>query len=315
MSGSRKLGTALASGLVGLAFLLGAGAAQAAEVLFEDPADETKATRILDLVVDGVVYDVTFLQQTVAFEIYGLFPGPCVPVMPFEGCALPPFGTDELPLGAPEALEALDAANAELTAAEAFSIGEVGVECGVPDCANAYNIAFRSWILSIPKIGIFGPFTIPAVTNARAIAEGNDWFRGDEDGLNSVLYNLDVRNYAIFEPAGGAPPPWIDFSADPEVIQSGGSSTLFWDVEDADSCDGSMGSPGWPGAKDEVSGSEDVSPIVTSIYVLTCDGPGGQSEEQVTVMVPEPGATLSMVAALVTLGAASRVRRGRRSEV
>jgi hypothetical protein len=72
-----------------------------------------------------------------------------------------------------------------------------------------------------------------------------------------------------------------------------------------------MGTGDWPGAKDPESGDEDVDPMVTSTYILTCFGPGGQSEEEVTVTVPEPGAILSMAAALATLGV---VRRWRRKE-
>ncbi len=320
MRRNRKLGTVEANGVVALALVLGAGTARAVEVI-PDPTDSTRVVEIRDLIVDGVAYDVTFVLQRFATEVYGEFPGPghCDDFLePFVPCPLPPFGTDEfIPgdllsgFGIAEALEAQEAANAALTDEGAFSIGEIGLECPpeIQDCGNTFNIGIISWILFIPEILFAGPFEIPVITNARSIAEGNDWFPGDDDGINSVLYNGDERNYAIFTPVDGAPSPTIDLSADPETIQVGESTTISWDVLDATSCEGSQGSPGWPGAKSPVSGSEDYSPTVTSTYALTCDGPGGQSMEEVTVTVPEPGAVVSLAAALATLGAVGRWRR------
>ena len=59
--------------VVALMFLLGAGAAQATEVIFGSLPG--KAIEITDLLIDGTIYDVLFDEAATAAEIYGPFPG------------------------------------------------------------------------------------------------------------------------------------------------------------------------------------------------------------------------------------------------
>ena len=59
--------------VVVLMFLLGASAAQAADVIF-DPDVERKAIGVMDLEFEGIFYDVTFPEQMTAEDIYGPAP-------------------------------------------------------------------------------------------------------------------------------------------------------------------------------------------------------------------------------------------------
>jgi hypothetical protein len=59
--------------LVALIFLLGAGAAQATEVIFGSLPG--KAIAITDLDIEGTIYDVLFDEAERASSIYGPFPG------------------------------------------------------------------------------------------------------------------------------------------------------------------------------------------------------------------------------------------------
>jgi hypothetical protein len=75
-------------------------------------------------------------------------------------------------------------------------------------------------------------------------------------------------------------PPTISFSATPDDIATGQSSTLVWDTTDATSVtiDNGIGS-------EPVSGSVTVQPTLTTTYTLTATGPGGTSTSQATVTV------------------------------
>ena len=95
------------------------------------------------------------------------------------------------------------------------------------------------------------------------------------------------------------------FSASPSVIDQGQTATLSWDG--SDDATGCTASGAWIDAR-SVSGSETVSPNVTSTYTLTCTGDGGTASESVTITVNTPPAA---VAPTVTLSATpSTVSRG-----
>ncbi|MBW2724246.1 MAG: hypothetical protein JRE71_07655 [Deltaproteobacteria bacterium] len=76
--------------------------------------------------------------------------------------------------------------------------------------------------------------------------------------------------------------PTVGLTADPDSIALGGTSTLTWVVSDADDC---TASDGWMGAKDELGGDQDVTPAITTTYVLECTGPGGTVSDSATVTV------------------------------
>jgi hypothetical protein len=190
-----------------------------------------------------------------------------------------------------------------------FWIGDAGahdgdLEPGYGSCCSDVGLGDASAALATAGIAVYafsiGTPGLDGTGQATAIAAATSG--AVASGLSAPQLTTEI--VAVIQ--GPLSPPVIDFTADPAIIGLGGTSTLSWFVTDADSCDGSTF---WPGAKDPVSGSKDVLPTVTSAYILTCDGPGGQSESQLTVTVPEPGATLSMAAALATLGVVRRWRR------
>lgn len=79
--------------------------------------------------------------------------------------------------------------------------------------------------------------------------------------------------------------PTLQFSANPESITEGQSSSLSWSSEHADSC---TASNGWDGVKGS-SGVEVVSPIISTTYTLECTGEGGVVSQEITVTVtPAP---------------------------
>lgn len=83
-----------------------------------------------------------------------------------------------------------------------------------------------------------------------------------------------------------APPPTVDLDADgsdgPISIAYNGSATLSWISAETDTC---TASGGWSGAK-ATSGSESSGNLTSdTTYTLTCDGPGGQASDSVTVSV------------------------------
>jgi hypothetical protein len=89
-----------------------------------------------------------------------------------------------------------------------------------------------------------------------------------DDGTTT---NEEITSYA---------PPTVSIAANPETIQSRGSSTLMWSSTDADSCDiqPDVGQV-------EPNGSTTVSPTETTTYTITATGPGGTAQDSVTVTV------------------------------
>ena len=76
--------------------------------------------------------------------------------------------------------------------------------------------------------------------------------------------------------------PTITFSANKTTITEGESITLSWSVSNADQC---RATDAWSGLKN-LEDSQIISTIVkNSDYTLTCDGPGGQNSQTVSVAV------------------------------
>ncbi|MBI5147983.1 MAG: DUF11 domain-containing protein [Parcubacteria group bacterium] len=75
--------------------------------------------------------------------------------------------------------------------------------------------------------------------------------------------------------------PTVTLNSNPSQITPGQNATLSWSSANATSC---SASGGWSGSK-SLSGSEIVYPSVTTSYVLTCSGTGGQASTQATVTV------------------------------
>jgi cysteine-rich repeat protein len=169
--------------VVALAFLLGAGAAQAQTVVF-DPANPTKATGILNLPVSGFgTFDVVFEEQATANDIYGPFPG--------DEVGLAPFFT-ALDVGA-----AASAVNAELNFAPTpvFSIGEADGGPGT----DVYNIGTTAFLCCLEGEIEILPENIPTIAVGRTLAEGEDWGPSEE---NFLIWNADRRSWAVFTLSG-----------------------------------------------------------------------------------------------------------------
>ncbi len=83
------------------------------------------------------------------------------------------------------------------------------------------------------------------------------------------------------------PAPTSTFSANPTSIISGQSSTLSWSSTNANSC---TASGGWSGAK-ATSGTQSISPTISTTYTLACTGGGGTVTKNTTVSVSAPTPT------------------------
>ncbi len=78
--------------------------------------------------------------------------------------------------------------------------------------------------------------------------------------------------------------PTVSITANPTILEEGGTTTLTWESSDATSCEASGA---WTGAK-AIDGSEVIAPTAaTSTYTIECTGPGGSADDSVTVLVDE----------------------------
>jgi len=96
-----------------------------------------------------------------------------------------------------------------------------------------------------------------------------------------------------------APVPTVNVTVSPSTIDQGQSATISWSSTDANSC---TASGGWSGARG-TSGSESVSPSVTTSYTLNCSGDGGNASDSVAVTVnaPFPAPAVSVTASPSTI--------------
>lgn len=103
----------------------------------------------------------------------------------------------------------------------------------------------------------------------------------------------------VIHASSAAPLPTADFSATPETILSGSTSTLAWSTTHANAChiEPNIGSV----APD---GSVTVSPDATTTYTLTATGPGGSTSATaaVTVNLPAPTVNLTVQPAEILSG-------------
>ena len=77
-------------------------------------------------------------------------------------------------------------------------------------------------------------------------------------------------------------PPTVNLTASPTSIAAAGdTSTLTWSSSNDTLC---TASGGWSGTQ-ALSGTKKVTPMVTTVYTLTCAGPGGNTPKSATVTV------------------------------
>ena len=144
-----KLTILLLTVVVTMGLLLGASAAQAANVRY-DPTNSKKVIEIRNLEIGDKLYNVTFPEQTTALELYGEFPG------------VYPFGEGEGNVPRDATMEAVDAVNAVLNAEDPIPF-YVGVEGGGNDEFN------QVFIVGYGSTEIKGVQTVDAEGSQRII--------------------------------------------------------------------------------------------------------------------------------------------------
>ncbi|MES1263751.1 MAG: hypothetical protein ABUL69_05300, partial [Peristeroidobacter soli] len=81
--------------------------------------------------------------------------------------------------------------------------------------------------------------------------------------------------------------PTVTLTAEPAAVTNGGTTKLTWSSTNATAC---AASGAWSGAK-AASGNENTAALTSqSTFNLSCDGPGGTSNAQLTVGVSAPNA-------------------------
>lgn len=174
------------------------------------------------------------------------------------------------------------------------SAGGCTIASGASTCTTVVN-----WSIVNPNY--------PASTNLRNLthsyvyswaASGNAWqtlwygtqtLAARDNSTNLATVNVTASCVAGTVWAGGicSPSPIINFSTAPALIGPGATSTLSWTVSGATSCTASSDNGNlWSGPKSNVSGSNVVTPGSTTVYTLTCFGPGGSSSRNATVTLP-----------------------------
>ncbi len=139
-------------------------------------------------------------------------------------------------------------------------------------------------------------------------------FVGTTDSTNGTIFRVDdVSVLATFSSqqysnsatltVNPVSPPGLAFTATPDVVAPGQTSTLAWTSGNTTSC---TASNGWSGSK-PTSGNQVVTPSVTTTYTLSCSGAGGTATSSVTVAVqsPSPTVTLSANPTSIQAGASS----------
>src|SRR3989344_1659175 len=109
-----------------------------------------------------------------------------------------------------------------------------------------------------------------------------------------------IENYLVLSSATPPPPPpgvpSVTISAYPTSINTGQSSTLSWSSVNTTSC---SASGSWDGDR-PLSGTQVVTPTITSTYIITCLGGGTSTGDLVTVTVtstptpPPPSSGISI---------------------
>lgn len=130
-----------------------------------------------------------------------------------------------------------------------------------------------------------------STTNATSVSIDNGVGSKPVSGTASVSPTTTTTYTLTATGAGGTttktatvtivqPPPTISFSATPNNIAPGQTSTLVWNTTNATSVtiDNGVGSK-------PLSGSTTVNPVATTTYTLTAVGPGGTLISQATVTV------------------------------
>ena len=164
-----------------------------------------------------------------------------------------------------------------------------------------FNLGSDEVIYRIP-VAVTGTLNVSVSLKYQTIAHGflQDLYRDDQ--LEQVktfktMYEAQSLKHeqitsaetTVVSNAGGteppAPPapvvPVVSLSSSASSIDEGQSAIISWSSSDATSC---TASGDWLGSL-STSGSETVSPVVTSTYTINCIGDGGSTGDSVTITV------------------------------
>jgi len=171
----------------------------------------------------------------------------------------------------------------------------------------------QTWVVNVAIIAL-ALFTIPFITFAQTSREGIEERRDvrmemrigsqierAESRVQSLrdsecptfveyheMYGTDIPAFCNEDDDNGGgdpdplpPAPTLTFDADPDIIDEGDSTAVSWNATNADTC---TAWGGWSGSQN-LSGSMNVLPGVTTMYTLQCEGEGGVATYSLNVVV------------------------------
>jgi hypothetical protein len=156
----------------------------------------------------------------------------------------------------------------------------------IRDCAPSATIGSScqsTIIFTVPPTASAQTYTVLTTNQPKT----SSWV--DAPPYKEFSFNLVVNSPTVSAPI-------VSISASPTSISTGQSSTLSWVSSNTTSC---SASGSWDGDK-PLSGSQVVTPTVTSNYVITCLGGGTSTGDSVTVTVtftptpPPPSSGISI---------------------
>ena len=152
----------------------------------------------------------------------------------------------------------------------------VMVSATASDNVGVVGVQFKLDGVNLANEDIVSPYTITwdttTATNASHVLTAT---------ARDAAGNQTTSSAVAVTVSNVSPAPTVTLSATPTSITSGSASTLTWSSTNATSC---TASGGWTGAK-AISGTQSVSPTVTTTYTLACTGTGGTATQSVTVTV------------------------------
>jgi hypothetical protein len=131
---------------------------------------------------------------------------------------------------------------------------------------------------SVPGVGNSGSFVVsPTATTTYTIT-----------AMGAGSQNVTCSVTVTVNPGVTTPPRIVKFSATPDTIAPGGTSTLAWQVENADTVTITTLNTV------QLTGTQAVSPAQTTTYTLTATNKQGSSTAAATVTVTQPVANVSI---------------------
>ena len=161
-----------------------------------------------------------------------------------------------------------------------------------------FNLGSDEVTYRIP-VTVTGDLNVSVSLNYQTIAHGflQDLYRDNQleqvktfkamyDAQSLKHEQITSADTTVVSNGGATPPPApaapvVTLSVSASAIDEGQSATINWNSSDATGC---TASGDWDGSLG-TSGSEVVSPVVTSTYNISCIGDGGSASESVTVTV------------------------------